>query len=76
MTRVRFDYTLIVNADCPVAQLPVPERDSVTEQLRNVMLNVVEHFKEACPSTGTRGIKQLHDNTPPHKSSIVTEYLK
>ena len=69
---------LIFDAKGPVLQIPVPEKTCVTGKCyaENRLPGVTEHYKTVRPSTGTRGIKLLHDNAPAHKSAVVTEYLK
>jgi hypothetical protein len=53
----------------------VPERASVTGPFyaTKVLPEVVKHYNNARPSTGTRGIRLLHDNATVHKSAVMKE---
>jgi hypothetical protein len=40
-----------------------------------VLPEVVKHYNNARPSTGTRGIRLLHDNATVHKSAVMKECI-
>ena len=71
-------YALFFDARGMVLQFPVPEHTTVTGKVyaENILPAVVNHYMEARPRTGVRGLKLLHDNAPAHKSAVVVDYLK
>ena len=58
--------------------IPVPEGRTVTAKFyKNVVLRKLKKYYKACrPKPGLEHLRLLYDNTPAHKTHLVTEFLK
>lgn len=70
-----FCVFFMTNGPVLIHQVPRGQSINGTYYQKNCLEPLVERIKSKRPSKGTHGIKLHFDNAPPHKTSIVNNYL-
>ena len=72
--KVLYTIFLLLKRHC-ATETTQDKRASLGSTTETVLSEMNKYYKKARPASGMRGIKDLYDNAPAHKSKLVQKYL-